>query len=286
VRRLRSIRRATASAFSSLHVPGCMWPAHRLFRGLVSPLKTAKTACKRVCFVLTGRLRRFLGFPHKLGATLRTSTSKLVQARGLKNTSGKSLEAKRKVLTYLAHEAGWEEPLAESTGEGQALQAGQTDYRALVKAAEKDLRELTRTHEKRFEAATHRLDKAEKLGGRRLGGQSGVVVFEDRIQTTDGVARFADGPVEATVRAALWAREPQLMVDTARFVSVVRCKPGTTRKFAEMINRAASSAPHIAAERAHAIAVALAELQRVQLERDEQLRAAELQLEAVRANDK
>jgi uncharacterized membrane-anchored protein len=74
---------------------------------------------------------------------------------------------------------------------------------------------------------------------RHLYRGKGVLLFEDRIETPQGIARFADGLVEATVHYPSAAHDPQVIVDAPDFVTVIPCKPKAAAKLAERINRAA-----------------------------------------------
>jgi hypothetical protein len=179
-------------------------------------------------------------------------------------------------------EAGSRKPEAEQTKEVAVPATVEKGHDALAKAAEKELRVVRRTFTKRVEAAARQLDKAQKPQARRLYRGKGVLLFEDRIETSQGTARFAKSLVEATVHFAASAQEPQVIVDTPDFVSVLPSRPGKAGKLANVINQAAWIAPEIAAKHALAISAARAQLERAERERDEQVRAGESRLEAAR----
>lgn len=202
--------------------------------------------------------------------------------RGAASQWWKAWAADARGFWVMHQEAGGRERGVEQTREVDALGSAEREQEALVRAAEKSLREVRRLYHRRVEAAARRLDKAQQHKARRLDRRNGVLLYEDRIKTPQGVARFADGPVQASVHFPPFIPEPQVMVDTPGFVSVVLCRPRAAAEFVERINQAAALAPQVAAVHAQIISEALARLESIQLERDEQIRAAEARLEAAR----
>ena len=214
-----------------------------------------------------GRVRDFVTRFHPLVAASQRWGAWAADARGF----------------WIMHqEAGGRKRGAEQTKDVDALGSAEKEHEALVRAAEKSLRKVGRVYHGRVEAAARRLGKAQAHKARRLCRRNGVLLYEDRIQTPRGVARFADGPVQATVHFPPFIREPHVMVDTPGFVSVVLCRPRAAAEFVERINQAVALAPQVAALQAYKVSEALARLESIQLERDEQIVAAEGRLEAAR----
>ena len=184
---------------------------------------------------------------------------------------------------WIMHQgAGGRKQGVEQTKEVDALGSAEREQEALVRATEKDLRKVRRHYHRRVEAAVRRLGKAQEHKARRLDRRNGVLLYEDRIKTPQGVARFADGAVQATVHFPPFIPEPQVMVDTPGFLSVVVCRAGAVAELVDRINQAAALAPQVAAVHALKVSEALARLEAIQLERDEQMRASEGRLEAAR----
>jgi len=149
-----------------------------------------------------------------------------------------------------------------------------------VNAAEKELREIRRRFSKQVKAAARRLARTQEQKARRLYRGKGIILYEDRIETRQGVAHFTASPVQATVHFGSSAEEPQVIVDALDFVSVLPSKPGMAGRLANKINQAAWLGPEIAAKRAQAISTARLNLEKLETERDERIRAAESRVEA------
>ena len=215
----------------------------------------------------SGRVRDFVTRFHPLGAASQRWITWAADARG---------------FWVMHQEAGGRKRVVEQTKDVDALGSAEKEQEALVRAAEKSLRKVHRVYHRRVEAAARRLGKAQAHKARCLYRRNGVLLYEDRIQTPRGVARFADGPVQATVHFPPFILEPHVMVDTPGFVSVILCRPRAAEEFVDRINRAAALAPQVAAVQAQIISEALARLESIQLERDEQIAAAEGRLEAAR----
>ena len=151
-----------------------------------------------------------------------------------------------------------------------------------VDTVEKELRGIHRTFSKQVNVAARRLADAETHKARRLYRGKGIRIYEDRIETRQGVARFATNPIQATVHFGSSAEEPQVIVDALDFVSVLPSKPGKAGKLANTINQAVWLGPEIAAKQAQVISAARLNLDQLETERDKQARAAESRLEAAR----
>ena len=178
--------------------------------------------------------------------------------------------------------AGGQKQGAEPIQEGDAFSVGGREGDSQVGAVEKELRAIHRTFSKQVNAAARRLANAEKHKARRLYRGNGIRVYEDRIETQQGVAHFATSPVRATVHFGSSAEEPQVIVDALDFVSVLPSKPGKAGKLANTINQAVWLGPEIAAKQAQVISAARLNLDQLETERDKQARAAESRLEAAR----
>ncbi len=214
---------------------------------------------------LRGFVKRF----HFLGAEPKRWRAWAIDARG---------------YWVMHQEAGGWKREAEETKEVEVPSTIEKEHETLVEAAEKDLRKIQRLQRKQVEAAARRLEKAQKHKARRLYQGNSVLLFEDRIETLQGIARFAEGPVQAMVHFPASALEPQVIVDTPDFVSVIPCKPGKAGKLTERINQAAWIAPEIAAASALAISAARLQLETTEMERDEHIKAAESRLETARGS--
>ena len=213
----------------------------------------------------SGRVRDFVTRFHPLAAASQGWRTWAADARG---------------FWVMHQEAGGRKRGVEQTEDVDALGSAEKEQEALVRAAEKGLRKVRRVYHRRVEAAARRLGKAQAQKASCLYRRNGVLLYEDRIQTPRGVARFADGPVQASLHFPPFIPEPHVMVDTPGFVSVILCRPRAAAELVDRINRAAALAPQIAAVQAQIISEALARLESIQLERDEQIVAAEGRLEA------
>ena len=105
------------------------------------------------------------------------------------------------------------------------------------RGAEADLTKIRRSDEEHTDQAARQGKVAQRHEARRLYRGKGISLFEDRIETRQGVARFREGHVEATVHFPAFALEPQVIVDTPNFVSVVPSKPRKAERLANLINR-------------------------------------------------
>ena len=262
--------------------------AGRALAALRSSTRKPTRAARNVWRLFGTRLSRGLDrlrqvrAPHRADATLGPRWTgrmrdpvKRFQPRGAEPKRWRAWAADARDFWVMHQEAGGRKREAEQTEEVEAPSTIEKEHGTLAGAAEKDLRTVHRLHQKQVEAAARQLKKAQEHKARRLYRGKGVLLFEDRIETPQGTAHFVESPVEATVHFPASAQEPQVIVDAPDFVSVVPSKARKAGKLAERINQAARIAPKIAAESALAISAARLQLERAEMERDEQVRAAE-----------
>ena len=185
-----------------------------------------------------------------------------------------------------------------------------------VKDAEKQYQTLEKACDKELSSAQRSLEKAQGGVNKTLGHYGGIRLFEDRVQTPQGVASFMDGPVSSTVDTAgniavsqritltrllaggiiggiifpkknkTDSRELYLLVQTPQFASMIECKPehaNRVRQLAVQISNTSLQAESLRVARQNAIDTAEKHLGEVSESRQAALAASSKQLETARS---
>ena len=205
--------------------------------------------------------------------------------------------------------------IAAMNPEEKELHDAEKEYAAMVKQAEKEHKATVKSLDKAVAIAQRAYQSAVDGVNRVLGKYGEVRLFEDRVETPDGVAGFEDGPVSVTVDTAgniavskritltrLVAggiiggiifpkkkvhdeRELYLLVETPGFASMAACDPehgAKVRQFAIQINNTYKNAPALKQEREQTIAQANATLEAARVSREQDATEADQRLEAIK----
>jgi len=196
------------------------------------------------------------------------------------------------------------------------LYESEKEYGTMVNEAEKEYKASARALDIEVNAAQKGLKKAVD-GVNKVLGRHGlsVCLYEDRVETPDGVAHFEDGPVTATVDTAgniavsqritltrlvaggviggiifpkkkiTDSRELYLLIESPTFASVVKCPPdkgAKVRQFAAKLTNTSRNALSLMQARQRKIADMQALIESTQAKREQGCMQAGQRLEAVK----